>query len=258
MIKEDKKGVKDLEKELTALILLLIPEFTTEDGSLKLNDKNMRLANLTSVFKEFNKEFQGAFLASIFAQIQGLKKDFDTYYKGLGFSKFTQSHKNMDIFNESVLSYFNRFALAESLRLELQGFITSGVSSNITPELLAKGVKKELKGKLEKYYEKMMWEEIIQIERIQNNFYAKELGLNWFIYEGGLIETSRKFCTKRDGKLFHRDDAKKWRFDPTLPDPATADIYKPLIELGRWNCRHTLKWITDEQADDKRRSDKGV
>jgi len=244
--KQARKEVKRLEKELIAMILVMIPEFSTDGMRLKLDAKNMQLADLNQLFKKFNRDFQASFLVSIFNQIKGFKKILDNYYRSLGFKTFTVSHKKIGIFNKSIFNYMNKFALSEQVRMEIQGYLISGIASNITPQALSKGVKNAVK--LQKYYNQYMWEEIAQMERIQNNFYAEELELNWFIYEGGLIETSRQFCIKRDGKLFNRSDASKWRFDPTLPQPETADTYQPLVELGRWNCRHSLRWITDEQA----------
>ncbi len=249
--KEAQRKVKRLEKELLTMLLLRVPEFSTDKVSdrIKLNERNMRLTDLNSLFKEFNEDFQAAFLISVLKDIKGFKSDLDAYYKSLGFKKFPEAHKNVDVFNKSVENYVNQFALTEAVKLDLQGFLATGISSNITQAALARGVRNELRNKLQNYYNQFLWEEVVQIERIQNNFYAAELELNWFIYEGGLIETSRQFCIKRNGRLFNRADAKTWRFDPTLPQPETSDTYKPLVELGRWNCRHSLRWITDEQAE---------
>lgn len=253
--KEAKRKVKLLEKELTILVLLLVSKFESDkkSRSLLLNSKNVGLSALAPLFKDFNKKFQADFLKSIFIETLGFKADFDKYYKSLGFKKFTKTHKDIVNINKALRPYFTDFAGLEILRLDLQGTIVSGLASNITPNALSKTVKKELSGKLQRYYQEHLWDELAQVERIENNFYAKELKLDWFIYEGGLIETSRDFCIKRNGKLFNRTDAKTWRFDPTLPQPETADVYKPLVELGRFNCRHSLKWITDEMAKEVKR-----
>lgn len=253
--KEAKRKVKLLERELTILVLLLVSKFESnkKTRALLLNDKNIRLSALAPLFKDFNKKFQADFLKSIFIETIGFKTDFDKYYKGLGFKKFTKAHKDIVNINKALRPYFTDFAGLGTVRLDLQGTIVSGLASNITPSALSNAIKKELSGKLQKYYQEHLWNELAQVERIENNFYAKELKLDWFVYEGGLIETSRDFCIKRNGKLFNRKDAKTWRFDPTLPQPETADAYQPLVELGRFNCRHSLRWITDETAKEMKR-----
>lgn len=244
--------VKSLEKELIAMLLILVATMDVEGRRVVLNTRNLRIANLTQLFGRFNKESQVPFLKKTFTNLTKTKGELDDYYKALGLSGFTQSHRQIDLLNKSMSKYMGEFAVSSAVKLDIQGILTGGIASNITQSALAKSIKKEVRGKLQKYYQQFMWDEIVQMERVENNFYAKELELNWFIYKGGLIETSRPFCIKRDGKLFNRSDAKKWRFDPTLPQPETSDTYQPLVELGRWNCRHWLNWITDEQANNVR------
>ena len=92
-------------------------------------------------------------------------------------------------------------------------------------------------------------------ERVASNEFAKRLGLRYFIYSGGLIETSRPFCRKRNNKVFTTEEAERdWPKDSTLPRTKAEkeaggppDDYSPLEDCGRWNCRHRIMYI-DEQA----------
>lgn len=93
-------------------------------------------------------------------------------------------------------------------------------------------------------------------DSITNNEFGKRLGLQCFIYSGGLIETSREFCRKRNGKVFTTAEAnKEWPLDSTLPRTkaerqaggAPGD-YIPLEDRGRYNCRHRLLYISNEDA----------
>jgi len=70
---------------------------------------------------------------------------------------------------------------------------------------------------------------------------AEEVGADYFLYIGGLIETSREFCKERDGKVFTAEQIASWDNGQGLP----ADIY-----LGGYNCRHSLRPISQELAED--------
>ena len=74
------------------------------------------------------------------------------------------------------------------------------------------------------------------------------MGLNYFLYVGGIISTTRRFCEKRNSKVFHRDETKTWKNDPDLIEPRTKESYHPLLERGRYNCRHMIAWLSDEDA----------
>lgn len=91
-------------------------------------------------------------------------------------------------------------------------------------------------------------------DAVTNREFAKRLDLKYFIYSGGLIETSREFCRKRNGKVFTTEEAEKWDEDSTLPrtkeerDSGVVADYNPLEDRGRWNCRHRILYIPEEEA----------
>ncbi|HNR55534.1 MAG TPA: hypothetical protein PKJ19_10215, partial [Flavobacteriales bacterium] len=97
------------------------------------------------------------------------------------------------------------------------------------------------------------------LDRASSDAYATKLGLDAFIYAGGLIETSRDFCIKRNGKVFSRKEAEReWPKDPTLPrtkkerESGVLVGYDPLRDMGRWNCRHRIRFISDALAEQLR------
>ena len=107
---------------------------------------------------------------------------------------------------------------------------------------------KDRTGALNRYYRTFIFDSIMQFDRILSNAHARQNDLNYFQYKGGLIETSRDFCIARNDLVFRREQADEWKDDSSLPGyPDVAD-YDPLVDLGRWNCRHYLLWLTDEDA----------
>jgi hypothetical protein len=106
------------------------------------------------------------------------------------------------------------------------------------------------RGAIESFWTSYAYDVPAAVREIQNLKMANELGFNYFIYTGGLIDTSRDFCRKKNGRVFSRDDAEKWVNDPDSNRPENEEYtYKPLIERGRYNCRHFLMWITDDRAE---------
>jgi len=92
--------------------------------------------------------------------------------------------------------------------------------------------------------------------------YSSALGLDYAIYQGGTIKDSRDFCIERNGKVFTREEIQlfgtpqdkfggytnksagefKGKFKPS------TKVYDPETDLGGYNCRHHLGWITYELA----------
>lgn len=98
-------------------------------------------------------------------------------------------------------------------------------------------------GALQKYHRNFTYDLYSQIDRATGKTYADDLGFNFAIYEGGLIETSREFCKEHNGNVYHRTEIAE--FDPKV---AKQPDYNPFTDLGGYACRHHLNWIPDSLA----------
>ena len=116
----------------------------------------------------------------------------------------------------------------------------------------------EVNGVMERYFKGYVLDAHQQFDRGINKEYGNRLKLDTFVYQGGLIETSRDFCRKRDNKVFTEEEAAKWVNDADLPRTAkerssgVVTDYNPLEDLGRWNCRHRTRYISRALARRKR------
>jgi hypothetical protein len=106
------------------------------------------------------------------------------------------------------------------------------------------------KGMAQKYYSRWTHDIYSQYQRVGANQVRKKLGLKYAIYQGGLIESSRPFCEQRNGKVFSEEEIEKWI---NLNFEGKPDVgYNPIADLGGYNCRHRLDWISEELAKKKR------
>lgn len=113
---------------------------------------------------------------------------------------------------------------------------------------------KNTSGIFTRHLETAVIDTFAQVDRSINEEFAKKLKLKAFVYSGGIIENSRDFCIKRNNKVFTTDEAAEWHKDKDLPlTKAEKEIgqpsgYNPLIDMGRWRCRHTARYISNERA----------
>lgn len=98
-------------------------------------------------------------------------------------------------------------------------------------------------GALQKYHRNFTYDLYSQIDRATGKTYADDLGFNFAIYEGGLIETSREFCKEHNGNVYHRSEIEEFN-----PKVAKQPDYNPFTDLGGYACRHHLNWIPDSLA----------
>lgn len=86
----------------------------------------------------------------------------------------------------------------------------------------------------------------MQYERAGGDIARKEVGLKHAVYSGGLIKESRQFCITRNGLAFTEEEIMSW-IDEDFPEK--WDGYNPITDLGCYNCRHRLDWITEEMYE---------
>lgn len=99
---------------------------------------------------------------------------------------------------------------------------------------------------------------MLQVDRETNNNFATDLKLDYAIYQGGEIKTTRPFCLERNGKVFSREEIERFGTSRDQFGGYTnksqgqfqgkTKIYDPFEDLGGYNCRHFYSWISERMA----------
>ena len=98
-------------------------------------------------------------------------------------------------------------------------------------------------GALEKHHRNFAFDLYSQIDRATAQTISNDLGFEFAIYEGHVMETSRKFCIDRKGKIFHISEIRE--FDPKEARPPN---YNPFTDLGGYGCVDHLNYISTALA----------
>ena len=105
-------------------------------------------------------------------------------------------------------------------------------------------------GALQQYYRNYAYDTYQKVDNLTSNVFAKSIGLRYFIYNGGIIKTSREFCKHYNGTIVDSIAFGQLTKDelPALQQDGIPEDWRPLIDLGGWGCRHRKDWITDDIA----------
>lgn len=261
--------VLKIQKKLLDIILEdYVSKFDTDDtGKLRRTAKNMALlSSIDKVFEQLTKQTSTDLLKTFSSNLLRTIQLSAEYYKAQDIKASTVDAvaEKMDFIKQSIGidengklikgSYLDNLSKYESVKLKLQNYVVSSITTQKDLKSFTRGFKSLIEGKkrvdgaMAGYYRTYAHDKFFEIDAVVNNFYAQNLGLEYFIYEGSLIESSREFCIKRAGKVFSVEETKTWKDDPTLVDQKTKDSYNPLVERGRYNCRHFLKYISYQLA----------
>lgn len=262
----------ELEKEVSTAQRALLQRFINDwvdkldvddtSGQIKNTLRNKRLlANIDTVFDAYVKN-DGIQVAK--TMVEGVRKILD--FNGEYYKNFATQAQLVPIKAQTLEFMKAWLGLKGNGYLEGNGYLQKTISdTKVLGDLKTLALRavagqqgyeatkkavtdfiagnKDTAGALEKYARNFVYDTYSQVDRATAESYAVKLGLDYAIYEGGLIKTSRKFCKERNGKVFTKEEIAK--FDPT---EAKQPNYNPFTDLGGFGCRHHLNWINKTVA----------
>jgi hypothetical protein len=196
--------------------------------------------SLTSFIGEFNTQ---AGLSNEYFQI--ILDDFEVkpVYKSL--LKSTQRNA-IQLLNDDAFSQ----VLINPIKETLESSIVNNVSFGDTITNLRYIIEGDetVDGRLISHVKRVAYDSFAVSDRSYTNTIATDLGLEFYRYSGGEIETTRCFCDERAGKYYHRKEIEGWGDGVgvgscgfpwagmnTNTDKATIFFY-----AGGYNCKHSL------------------
>jgi hypothetical protein len=145
---------------------------------------------------------------------------------------------------------------AAPVRDGLKNVILKGIQSGATLREFTAQIKDYVTGtpgtagRLRTHYRTYAYDLFNQVQEAKNEQFRRGLDLQWFLYVGDVIADSRVFCQKKAGRIFAVIEADtEWPKDPDLIGRSSGIPYNPRIDRGRWNCRHRIRYITEEMAE---------
>jgi hypothetical protein len=248
-----------------------LPSLETDaNEALIPNDKMLFIPSmLDSYYDQFNEEELKPIVSTFASDITKLLKYNQKYYDGV---KPSDEHGQI---KESVLGalgisgaviaggslLFNiltdRAAIAA-----IKTVVMAGIGTGLTITSLKIALKETIVSKsgglIKSLFNERLPDPYVKVDRFIGKKYQVALKLNYAIYQGGTIGTSREFCIERNNKVFSREEIAKFGTSADKWDGYTdkskgefqgkSAIYDPFQDLGGYNCRHFYSWISDELA----------
>lgn len=240
------------QKRLTKFVVnQYLPNLDVSDGVIKNTNANIVKANnigkLTSfVNNEINKTLEKLYLQS-FKDIGSKSVDYFNEFNLAPKQRAAILKRNRQLVRIFVSGLFDNNQLVADVANTASKAVVSGLPYGDLKEAIegqVNGVGGR-KGAIERYHYNNGFDEIQAYSRNLDNNFSEKLSLNYAIYTGGEIKTTRSFCDSRNGKVFNREeieDMGKLQWQGKKPN---NNIF---TDMGGYNCRHYWNWISYELA----------
>ena len=237
-----------LENKLLSFVRnTFLPSLDISNNRVSNSIGNLRKVNDSSSLKAFMRKVVNVamyeYYQSEFNKVTGLT---NSYYNTFE-PKEAQQKKILERGAVIVDGYLDSVFDNNQIVRSIQGTVRNAVSTNQSLSVAGQLLQEQIKGKDDKfglvksYHYQNGYDEFQAYSRTLDEDYSKALELNYAIYAGGEMKTTRQFCTERNGNVYNRETILSWDDEEWQGKKPNNNI---LIDLGGYNCRHDLDWIS--------------
>jgi hypothetical protein len=267
-----------LQKKVNSLALSLFDKLFKEylsaleqsNGKLVNNGKNIKKVNgLDAIYNQFNKNENMLVVKSFIKDLQSITPLNQAYFKTVSTKPTMAATKRaVEVVNNTIGigsdgklvsgGFADKFikddSLVKKIKKQTLQAITHQKGFQQFKEELQRSIigedGKPVSGGLQQYYRTYAYDTFHKVDRINADVFAKNLDLNFFYWAGGKIKTTRHLCNIANGKIFDSRILKKMTFNNLKKyyRDGITEGWKPLLDLGMWNCRHRKDYISDEMV----------
>lgn len=236
----------------TYLASVFLPSFDIdEDGRIVNSSKNLkRIASASKLRKFIRDDVDKELLANYKTSFETNASNSVSYYdlfdvkSGTVNNIINRSNISKDAF---LTELFDNNDTIKQLQTTIRANIITQTPFKDLKGLLNEQVKgtEDKLGLIESYHYREGIEEFQTYSRGLDQQFSKALKLNYAIYAGTEIRTTRVFCDDRVGNVYNRETILEWN---DLDFQGKKKNHNILIDLGGYNCRHDLNWISYQLA----------
>lgn len=98
----------------------------------------------------------------------------------------------------------------------------------------------QVEGRAMRYTRTYLRDTVFTYSRTFQQSITNDLGLEFYLYSGGLMDTSRPFCTERNGQYFSHKEVESWASLEWAGKKSGTTTSSIFLFAGGWNCNHQL------------------
>lgn len=230
------KLFKDLELDADGYILnnQINRGILQEAG--RVFNQSIREAN----FKQTVEDFAGTVY-----EIDGANEE---YFSTLS-SAFKPNRAFISSLQRQTITNIENLLLNSGLESQVKGPLLTILSQNINSGGSYSGFLEQLRenilgmeneGKLMRYSRGIMNDSLFQYSRAYQQSVTSDLGLEWYMYSGGITEKTREFCADHSEEFYHQAEVEAWASEDWTGQIAGTTESSIFIFAGGWNCRHSI------------------
>jgi hypothetical protein len=232
-------------------LLVIIKDLEVDtEGYILQNAANRRVLaeaenKLSEVFS--SRPYQGAVEQYVFTipKIDELNQSYFTTMP-----RFKENKQFLKSLQAQTIQTIERYILQDGLQSQVIDPLVQIMNQNVNIGGKFSGFLKQVQdyikgnekveGRALRYSRNFLKDSLFQYSRSYQESVTRDLKLDWYLYSGGLIDTSREFCIERNGQYFRRSEVESWASQSWAGRHASTTESSIFVFCGGYGCGHSL------------------
>lgn len=244
-------AVNETQQELYQRLIDLFKKLEVDkDGYILANTYNRSLLNQSSQL--FNKTINQSGYNDAVNEFVGTFSEIDlanhNYFASIS-DLFKPNRAFITSLQNQTITTLESAILNEGLKANIKQPLLNIISQNINSGGSYSGFLEQLRsniigdkneGKLLRYSRGILNDTLFNYSRAYQQSVTEDLGLEFYLYSGGITKDTRQFCADRSDEFFHQLEIEAWAnetWQGMNPDTTSSSIF---IYCGGFGCKHSL------------------
>lgn len=222
-----------------------------DEGYIKQSSANRKIISKASdkVNEIFNSALYTSAVSNYISIIPKVDKLNVRYFSDIsdGFKANRLFLKNLQ---SETIATVEQYILRDGLQSQVIGPLSQILNQNVNSGGQFSGFLTQIKdyikgndqveGRAMRYTRTYLRDTVFTYSRTFQQSITNDLGLEFYLYSGGLMDTSRPFCTERNGQYFSHKEVESWASLEWAGKKSGTTTSSIFLFAGGWNCNHQL------------------
>lgn len=254
ILESDAKYVVSLSRiqsKLYADLLAILKELELEDGYIKQSAANRRI--LSKADLKIADTYTGpAYNAAVTSYVSVIPKIDLTnvkYFTAVD-ETFNSNKQYLKNIQKDLISVVEQHVLQDGLQSQVIDPLSQILSQNVNAGGRFSGFIDQLReyvvgspsvdNKALSYTRTYLRDTLFTYSRTYQQSVTSDLGLEYYFYSGGVMDTTRAFCLERVGQYFHKKEIEAWAELEWRGKKAGTTETSIFFFAGGWQCQHQI------------------
>lgn len=164
--------------------------------------------------------------------------------------KFKENKQFLKSLQTQTIKTVEKYVLQDGLESQVIDPLSQILNQNVNSGGKFSGFLKQIQdyikgndkvdGRALSYSRTFLRDSIFTYSRTYQQSVTSDLGLEFYLYSGGVIDKTRDFCEERNGNFYHYKEVESWASLQWAGKKQGTTESSIFLFAGGWNCNHSL------------------